>query len=38
MKRILLFLVCLATFNIQAQNTSYANHYAIYFGNIDKIK
>lgn len=38
MKRILLFLVCLATFNIQAQNTSYANRMQYIFGNIDKTK
>lgn len=39
MKKILLFLVFLATFfNMQAQNTAYANRMQYIFGNIDKTK
>ncbi|TDP60357.1 T9SS type A sorting domain-containing protein [Flavobacterium dankookense] len=39
MKRILLFLLCLATFyNVQAQNTAYANRMQYIFGNINKSK
>jgi len=39
MKRILLSLLCLATFyNVQAQNTAYANRMQYIFGNINKTK
>ena len=39
MKRILLIIVCLSTFyNVQAQNTAYANRMQYIFSNINKTK